>query len=194
MDNMSADEELVRRMMADDREAFDQLMERYYPKTLRMAYLISGSFADSEDIVQETFVLCYVNRRKIREPQYFERWLFKTLTREAWRICRKNRKEQPVEEVFGENTPGSASVLEEVMKNSRDRDLYLAIAGLPAKQRTAVVLYYFNSMGTKEIAKVMGCLEGTVKSRLFTARTNLKEALENDRQTWERRQPYETIR
>lgn len=194
MEKISADEELVRRMMADDREAFDQLMERYYPKTLRMAYLISESFADSEDIVQETFVQCYMNRRKIREPQHFERWLCKTLTREAWRICQKGRREQPVEEVFGENTPGNASVLDEVMQNSRDRELYLAVAGLPDKQRTAVVLYYFNGMGTKEIAQVMGCLEGTVKSRLFTARANLKEALEQERQAWERRQPYETSR
>lgn len=193
MEKERADEELIRRMMADDREAFDQLMESYYPKTLRMAYLISGSLADSEDIVQETFVLCYLNRGKIREPRYFERWLYKTLTREAWRICRRSRREQPVEEVFAENTPGNASVLDEVIKQSGDRELYLAIAGLPAKQRTAVVLYYFNSMSTKEIAGVMGCLEGTVKSRLFTARNNLKEALENDR-TWERRQPYETSR
>lgn len=179
MEKQNADEELVCRMMADDREAFDQLMELYYPKALRMAYLISGSFTDSEDIVQETFVQCYVNRRKIREPRYFQRWLYRTLTREAWRVCRKSRREQPVEEVFGENTPGNASVLEEVLENSRDRELYRAIGKLPPKQRTAVVLYYFNAMGTKEIAGVMGCLEGTVKSRLYTARNNLKEALEN---------------
>lgn len=182
MEKEKADEELIRRMMTDDREAFDQLMERYYPKMIRMAYLISGNFADSEDIVQETFVSCYVNRRKIREPRYFERWLYKILTREAWQICRRSRREQPVEEVFGEDMPGNASVLEEVMKNSGDRDLYRAIETLPAKQRTVVVLYYFNSMSTKEIAKVMGCLEGTVKSRLFTARNNLKETLENGRQ------------
>ena len=75
------DEQLVRRMIADDREAFDLLMESYYPRTLRMAYLISGSYADSEDIVQETFIQVYLNRRRIREPQYFERWLYKTLTR-----------------------------------------------------------------------------------------------------------------
>ncbi len=191
MENERANEELVRRMMEDDREAFDQLMEYYYPKTLRMAYLISGSFADSEDIVQETFVLCYMNRKKLREPQHFERWLYKTLTREAWRVCRRSRREQPVEEVFGENTPGGASVLEEVIKNSRDRALYEAIGKLPGKQRTAVVLYYFNAMGTKEIAGIMGCLEGTVKSRLYTARVNLKEALEHGQQARERRQPYE---
>ena len=86
------DEQLVRRMIADDREAFDLLMESYYPRTLRMAYLISGSYADSEDIVQETFIQVYLNRRRIREPQYFERWLYKTLTREAWRICRRSKR------------------------------------------------------------------------------------------------------
>ena len=45
------------------------------------------------------------------------------------------------------------------------------------KQRTAVVLYYFNQMSVREIAGIMGCLEGTVKSRLFTARANLKQEL-----------------
>ena len=95
MKEKRGDEQLVRRMIADDREAFDLLMESYYPKTLRMAYLISGSYADSEDIVQETFIQVYLNRRRIREPQYFERWLYKTLTREAWRVCRRNKKEQP---------------------------------------------------------------------------------------------------
>ena len=45
------DEQLVRRMIADDREAFDLLMESYYPRTLRMAYLISGSYADRKSVV-----------------------------------------------------------------------------------------------------------------------------------------------
>ena len=81
MKETRGEEELVRRMIADDGEAFDLLMERYYPRVLRMAFLISGSYADSEDIVQETFVQCYVNRKKIRQPELFERWLYKTLTR-----------------------------------------------------------------------------------------------------------------
>ena len=92
---------LVGRMSEGDSQAFDQLMGHYYPKVLRMAYLISGNHADSEDIVQETFVLCWMNRKKIKEPEHFSSWLYKTLTREAWRICRKSRREQPVEEVYG---------------------------------------------------------------------------------------------
>ena len=74
---------LVRRMMDGDREAFDELMKKTQREIIRLAYLISGSYADSEDIVQETFIQVYLNRRRIREPQYFERWLYKTLTREA---------------------------------------------------------------------------------------------------------------
>ena len=93
---------LVRRMTEGDSQAFDQLMGYYYPKVLRMAYLISGNHADSEDIVQETFVSCWMNRKKIKEPERFSSWLYRTLTREAWRICRKSRREQPVEEVYGE--------------------------------------------------------------------------------------------
>lgn len=175
-------EGLVRQMMEGERQAFDQLMEYYYPKVLRMAYLISASHADSEDIVQETFVLCWTKRKKIKEPEYFGNWLYKTLTREAWRFCRNKKREQPVEEVYGEEEPETASVLEEVMMRSRDQELYKAIKNLPVRQRTAIVLYYFNQMSTKEIAGIMGCLEGTVKSRLYTARTNLKQELIREQQ------------
>lgn len=174
---------LVHQMMEDDSQAFDQLMEYYYPKALRMAYLISASHTDSEDIVQETFVLCWTNRKKIKEPEYFGNWLYRTLTREAWRFCRNKRKEQPVEEIFGEEEPQTASVLEEVMMRSRDQELYKAIKSLPVKQRIAVVLYYFNQLSTREIAGIMGCMEGTVKSRLYTARTNLKQELIKQQKT-----------
>ena len=66
------------------------------------------------------------------------------------------------------------------MENARREELYEAIAGLPVKQRTAVVLYYYNDMSTREIAGVMGCMEGTVKSRLHTARQKLKAVLAED--------------
>ena len=82
-----------------------------------------------------------------------------------------------MEEAFGTEEPETASVLEEVMMRSREKELYEAIRNLPVKQRTAVVLYYFNQMSTREIAGIMGCMEGTVKSRLYTARTNLKQEL-----------------
>ena len=60
--------------------------------------------------------------------------------------------------------------------------LYQALDGLGRKQRTTVILYYFNDLSIKEIAQVTGTLEGTVKTRLFAARRRLKRALEADEQ------------
>ena len=138
--------ELVRKMISGDKDAFAGLMEIYQKQALRAAYLISGNYADSEDIVQETFTSCYINRKQIRDPEAFKGWFYKTLSRTAWRVCRKARREQPAEEV-------------------------------PVKQRTVIILYYYNEMTIKEIAASCGCLEGTVKSRLFHGKARLKEAL-----------------
>ncbi|MEI3180465.1 MAG: hypothetical protein V8S93_07865 [Lachnospiraceae bacterium] len=61
------EENIVRRMIDGDMEAFGTLMERYEKPALRAAWLISGNTADSEDIVQETFTARHLNRKKLRE-------------------------------------------------------------------------------------------------------------------------------
>ena len=75
---------LARRMISGDRDAFDELMKQFYPGLLRAAYLIAGNRADSEDIVQETFAACWAGRMRIRDPEHIGKWLYKTMTREAW--------------------------------------------------------------------------------------------------------------
>ena len=135
---------LARRMISGDRDAFDELMKQFYPGLLRAAYLIAGNRADSEDIVQETFAACWAGRMRIRDPEHIGKWLYKTMTREAWRTGRRGRREQPVEEVFSEDTPSGYSVLDEVVSASGKQELLKAIAALPVKQRTVLVLYYYN--------------------------------------------------
>ncbi|MCI8454091.1 MAG: RNA polymerase sigma factor [Lachnospiraceae bacterium] len=169
--------ELVKRMIAGDEDAFAGIMEIYQPQALRAAYLISGNYADSEDIVQETFVACFLNRHKLREPAAFKGWFYKTLSRNAWRICRKKKKEQPAAELYPEDLPAPGLLLSRVILAEEEKVICDAIEALPIKQRTVIVLYYYNEMSIKEIAKVCGCLEGTVKSRLFNGKARLKELL-----------------
>lgn len=169
--------EAVKRMIAGDRDAFDRIMEIYQPQALRAAYLISGNYADSEDIVQESFVACYLNRNQIKNPEAFKGWFYKTLSRNAWRICRKKKREQPSEEVYPEEPASPAELLNQMILKEEEQALYGAIEELPIKQRTVIVLYYYNQMSIREIARVCGCLEGTVKSRLFNGKARLREAL-----------------
>ena len=65
------EENIVRRMIDGDMDAFGELMKRYEKPALRAAWLICGNAADSEDIVQEAFTACYLNRKKLRDPAVF---------------------------------------------------------------------------------------------------------------------------
>ena len=179
-------EVLVRRMQAGDMDAFDQIFAMYQSRLLRTAWLISGNYADSEDIVQETFVKCYCNCGKLKNPAVFYAWLYQILTRTAWRYGRKQNRETPVEQFYDEDIQQDpdSSPLEQVLKKEVQQDLYRSILALDQKQRTVVILYYFNELSTKEIGRITGCLEGTVKSRLYTARKSLEQRLRKEQVAW----------
>lgn len=70
--------------------------------------------------------------------------------------------------------------LETVVRKEEKSRLRQAIQSLELKQRTVIVLYYFNDCSVKEIARITGTLEGTVKSRLFKGRENLRNCLEKE--------------
>ena len=127
------EENIVRRMINGDMDAFGELMEKYERPALRAAWLISGNAADSEDIVQETFTACYLNRKKLRDPAAFKTWFYRILTRSAWKISRKSRKEQPEEEPASGQADTGRSVLENCIMKEEERILYEAVEKLPPK-------------------------------------------------------------
>lgn len=172
--------EIIRQMQGGDMDAFDRIFQLYKDKLTRMAFLISGNYADSEDIVQETFVKCFYSCHNLKDAGRFSSWLYQILTRTAWRYCKKQGRERPAEEVFEPSVPSQdLPPLEQVIIKEKQKILYEQIEQLEIRQRTVIVLYYFNQLSTKEISKIMNCLEGTVKSRLYTARKNLQKALDD---------------
>lgn len=169
------DEELVRQMQQGDMQAFDELYERYKNDAYRVACLITGSRTDGEDLAQEAFVICAQSIRSLKDGSKFRPWLLKTLSRAAWKYCRKARRETPVAEFF--ETGEGESALSAVLRTDEQRRLYAALDTLDDKRRLVIVLYYFDDRSVKEIAQAVGVTEGTVKSRLFSARRHLRQAL-----------------
>lgn len=174
---------LVESMKLGSREAFDRIYEIYCNRILRMAYLIVCNRADSEDIVQETFIKCYLHCGELKNNAGFKPWLYQILTRTAWNYGKRAAQEYPEEaiEQRAERTDG-VSALDIVVDREQSDELYRAIEKLDIKYRTMIVYYYYNQMSTKEIAAACNCLEGTVKSRLFTARGKLKKYLQKAEQ------------
>lgn len=164
---------LVQRLKDGDSQAFDALYEKYKNILLRMAYLVIGSIDDAEDIVQETFVKCFLHIGELKKNEGFRSWLFQILYRTAYRWKKKSRREIPDEDIGiqADATDGVTS-LDRIIQTENEMQINRAVQSLDIKHRMVVVLFYYNDMHTKEIAKVLGCTESTVKSRLFTARKN----------------------
>lgn len=158
---------------------FDYLYDRYSKELLRTAYLITGNVSDSEDIVQESFIKCYRHMEELKEEEKFRVWLYQIMKRTAWRYCKKSRKEQPMEDLVGEqlNKQYAASAQDEYMQSETERFIREQINKLDVKHRLVIVLYYYNQSSVKEIARIAGCMEGTVKSRLYVARNQLSVGL-----------------
>ena len=148
------DSELVRRMQQGDMQAFDVLYERYRDDAYRLACLITGSRTDGEDLAQEAFVTCVQSIRSLKDGSKFRPWLLRTLSRSAWKYCRKAKRETPVSEFFEGETGESA--LSAVLRTDEQRRLYAALDTLDEKRRVTVVLYYFDDRSVKEIAQSGG--------------------------------------
>ena len=171
------EEVLVRRLQEGDESAFDELFAIYQKQAVRTAALITGDVSLAEDVAQETFVLCLLHIKELREPSRFRSWFFRTLTRCAWKVMGEKIPAVDWGEVLENVLPSAADIYPSETEAAYEM-LYRALDSLGRKQRTTVILYYFNDLSIKEIAEVTGSLEGTVKTRLFAARRRLKRMLE----------------
>ena len=165
----------VRRMQDGDESAFDLLFNAWQSKALRTAWLICGSRAMAEDVVQEAFVLCLLHIRALKNPLSFKPWFYRILTRCARDFLKKSRRYCEWSENMERYLPSASDAY------PSDRPgydiLYCALDSLGTKQRTAVVLFYFSGLSVKEIARTTASPESTVKTRLFAARKQLQKRL-----------------
>ncbi|MCI9593377.1 MAG: RNA polymerase sigma factor [Lachnospiraceae bacterium] len=188
----------VKAMMAGDERAFDEIYHSYSKKLYRMAYFITGNHSDSEDVLQETFVKCYLHRGSLKNPERFESWIYQILVRTAWKLEKRKKRagEISYEGVLEQEDASGARAarqlcedfsapnpLEVFLQKESQTEIGQMVKQLDIKYRTVVMLYYYNGLGVKEIAQIMGIFEGTVKSRLSKARSLLHRKLENQMDT-----------
>lgn len=169
--------QLVKAMLAGDKKAFDQMYQEYHLILYRTAYLILGNSYDAEDVLQETFVTAYTSIGSLKDPSKLKTWLFSILKHAAYKQGKKRNREWPDEYI---NEKINEYIREEGQEESflqRDQ-IQEALRTLPPKQREVIVLYYYNDLSIEEIAQVCKTFQGTVKSRLYKARKELKKELE----------------
>ena len=182
------DEELVRSVLAGDRERFASLVERYQGRLINYLYRLVRNLDEAHDLAQEVFVRVYQALDRF-DPQYrFSTWLFRVAQNAAIDVIRKRRfRLVPLsrpDDDGGEGSweieleaggPGALETLETEERGARVR---AAIEGLPWEYRELILLRHYGELAYEEIAEAKGMPLGTVKNKLFRARQMLKGVLE----------------
>lgn len=156
------DERLVAAAKKGNSKAFETLVDRYHNQLYFTALGILRSGWDALDVCQETFLKAFSSIDTLKDNTKFKAWITKILINKSNDHLRKSKKtvlvENFIEDVksqgFFENFDGSSV------------DLLKALDNLNEQTRTAIYLRYFQDLSIKEIAQVMNCPEGTVKSRI----------------------------
>jgi RNA polymerase sigma-70 factor (ECF subfamily) len=185
MSERSVDQALVARVQRGDRAAFDLLVRKYQHKVAKLIGRYVRNRAEVEDVAQETFIRAYRAIRAFRGDSAFYTWLYRIAVNTAKNYLESQGRRPPGTDVEIESaelldvaeplrdtaTPERNALTAEIAETVRR-----AIEQLPADLRMAITLREIDGLSYEEIAEVMDCPIGTVRSRIFRAR----EAIDHD--------------
>ena len=177
---------LVERCRANDDAAFSEVVARYKAKIYNYVYRMTGSADDAEDLTQEVFIRMYTSIDSFRGQSSLNTWLFRI----AGNLCidrfRRSKNRVPaysLDEPLGDDAQ-TQEVADEtyaphrLLQNAEMAEqIQTALSKLPEKLRATLLLHDIEGLPYEEIAQIAGCPLGTVKSRLFNARMQLRQHL-----------------
>ncbi len=155
-------------MSAIDNETFSGLIREYTPALYRLAYGILSNREDAEDVVSESVLKAYEKLHTLRKAECFRAWIMQIAVNEARRVYGRRKRYAAVEDV------------EEYMPAFEDEyhELWDVVMKLDMGYRETVILYFYEQLSIREIARILHVAEGTVKSRLSRAKKQLKTYLQ----------------
>lgn len=178
-----SDIELITSIQQGNESAFEELYRRYERKVYYTAYSMMRNEHDAKDAVQATFMQIHKSIHGLRKPDFFLLWMNRIVCGKCKDIFRKNKtvtididEEQTKNYYVEEHIDFNPS---KTMRYKSDKELMdQLIAELPYSQREVIVLFYFQNLQMQEIADVLHEPLGTIKSRLFLAKKNLRRHIE----------------
>lgn len=169
-----SDGELVRRVLAGEREAFSTLVTRHQAALYRHARGLGVDPGAAQDLVQDAFMRGYLRLRQCREPEKFLSWLFKLFRNLVLDWLRDvRRREEPLEAAGEAHAADGGQDRHEVREA-----VAAALAGMPEILREAFLLRHQLECSYEEIAEITGASLSAAKMRVLRAREVLREAFE----------------
>ncbi|HNQ88508.1 MAG TPA: sigma-70 family RNA polymerase sigma factor [Verrucomicrobiota bacterium] len=184
------DGELVRRAQAGDSEAFDALVRRHQERLYATIYHMTSNHEDADDLTQESFIKAFRALKSFKGDSSFFTWLYRIAVNKTINFLKQRKSRNPAGHLslndldFNvEHDPDLVSLISErtprreVNLAELQEKLNTAMQKLSEPHRLVVTLHDIQGLPHEEIAAIMGCNVGTVRSRLFYARQQLQAYL-----------------
>ena len=174
---VTTDEALVRAVQEGGLEAFDQLMLRYQKLICKVAMNYVKDKQSALDVTQNVFLKAYQHMDSVTTEGMFKPWLLRIAYNESINWLRKRKRQEGREEFVDLDQAVRIGADQEagVLREEDQRRLLAGLDQLNPKYRLALALRYAEGMRIREIAAVMGCSEGVVKSLLFRGVRRIKQ-------------------
>lgn len=172
---MHADEvTLITRSIAQDADAYGQLVERYQRAIYYHCIAIVGDEVIAEDVAQETFIKAYYHLSQYDQSRKFSTWLFKIATNTALNVLKQSKStifldDDQLVNVVSTHTP--------VETQGQHAELYDAVMRLEPRYRAVVSLYYWQGLSYAEVASAMSVPIGSVRGWMSRAKEHLRKEL-----------------
>jgi len=180
-DNIT-DKEIIERVKNGDKKAYDLLVLKYQQRVINLISRFVKNHADALDVSQETFIKAYKALPNFRGESAFYTWLYRIavntaknhLTVQSRKITKSDYDVTEIEQIEGNMTLTEQTTPENLLIKDELQDIVLnTIENLPEDLKSAVMLREIEGLSYEEIAAVMECPVGTVRSRIFRARETI---------------------
>jgi RNA polymerase sigma-70 factor (ECF subfamily) len=181
---------IIKRFIEGSEAAFDELVKKHSGKAYQVAYGLLGNNHDAEEVVQDAFIKVFKNLKKFRGDSKFTTWLYRIVTNLARNKYHWHRRRgAEVNVSISDSMPGETNSLDMDIPDMKceplkmleyaevEENLKTALERIPEKLREVIILRHFEEMSYSDIASILNCELGTVKSRLARARDALKKEL-----------------
>ena len=172
---------LISECIAGNEAAIEMLVRQYETGVFRLALSIVGDQAEANEVTQETFISALRSLSSYQEKQSFKAWLY-TITLNHSRSHLRKRKtlerlKTTLNSLFRVETQRQVLPEDSAIQNDKEAEIWKALNQLDDPFRIVVVLRYFHELSIAEISEILSVNEGTIHSRLHTARARLRNAL-----------------
>jgi len=178
-----SDEQLVLNALLGDIEAFDELVSRYRGAVIVVATQALGSREAAEDLAQESFLLAFKALPQLQEPARFGAWICAIARHRAWRVSRREARQEPTEDskldtLILRHSPTLAACPEEtLLRRSAQAEIRKHLSELPSEFQVVIQLRYFEEWPVAQIADFLSLPLTTVKWRLHRGRELLRRRM-----------------